>query len=104
MLSRISIALNNFTKYSFIALASTQIIYGFKTRKALDLLRINVLIADTSNTNNVVTINFTTIAIYLITRFVGENNVAIIILLANYRLSHVDVKDAIVFVIMRIKN
>ena len=40
VLSRMSASLNNSTKYSSTSLAPTQIIYGFKTREALNLLRI----------------------------------------------------------------
>ena len=104
MLSRISISLNNFLKYNSISLTSTQIIYEFKIREALNLLRINILIVDSNYTNNAITINFITIAIYLIIRTISENNVAIIILLINYRLNHVNAKNAIVFAAMRIKN
>ena len=35
-----SASLNNFTKYSSISLISTQILYSFRIREALDLLRI----------------------------------------------------------------
>lgn len=40
VLGRMSAALNNSVKYSSTAQAPTQVLYGFKTREALDLLRI----------------------------------------------------------------
>ena len=40
VLAKMSAALNNSIKYSSTAQAPTQILYGFKTREALDLLRI----------------------------------------------------------------
>ena len=40
MLTKKTAALNNLIKYSSTALAPTQILYGFKTREALDLLRL----------------------------------------------------------------
>ena len=39
ILPRMSAALNNSVKYSSTALAPTQVMYGFRTREALDLLR-----------------------------------------------------------------
>lgn len=40
ILPRMSAALNNSTKYSSTSLAPTQVLYGFRTREALDLLRL----------------------------------------------------------------
>ena len=40
MLTKMTAALNNSIKYSLTALAPTQILYKFKTREALDLLRL----------------------------------------------------------------
>ena len=41
VLPRMSAALNNSTKYSSTNRTPTQLIYGFRTREALDLLRID---------------------------------------------------------------
>ena len=43
MLTRILVALNNSTNYSLTNLTLNQVIYSFKTRELLDLLRIKDL-------------------------------------------------------------
>ena len=104
VLSRMSALLNNSIKYSSTALAPTQIIYGFKTREALDLLRIDVPTADADHVNDAATVNSTTAAAYPVARTVGEDDAAVMAPLADYRPNHVDAKDAIAFAAMRMKD
>lgn len=102
VLPRISASLNNFTKYSLTSLASTQIIYGFKTREALDLLRIED--PDVDSRADDISANTPTVIAYSITRSAGGNDAAALISLTNYRSSHIDAKNAITFASLRIKE
>lgn len=91
-----------FTKYSPTSLASTQIIYGFKTREALDLLRIEDPDVDSSADD--VSANTATVMAYPITRSADGNDAAALVPLTDYRSSHIDAKDAIAFASLRIKE
>ena len=51
VLSRISAALNNSIKYSSTSQSPTQVLYDFRTREALDLLRIDDLDAETETSS-----------------------------------------------------
>ena len=51
VLSQLIAILNNFIKYSFIRLASIEILYKFKIRELLNLLSINNL-----NLNNLISL------------------------------------------------
>ena len=84
MLSKILALLNNFIKYSSTILISTKIIYEFKIREALNLLRVNVLIVDTNNANDVLAVNFVIAIVYSIINNIKNNNVSIISSLASY--------------------
>lgn len=123
VLSRMSASLNNSTKYSSTSLAPTQIIYGFKTREALDLLRIEEPDSDfrandvptatdnraddvpAANDNPNATINATTASAYPAIRSAAdENDAPALGPLADYRPCHVDAKDAITCAAMRMKE
>ena len=84
MLLKILTLLNNFIKYNLTILIFTKIIYKLKIRKALNLLRVNVLIVNTNNANDVLVVNFVIAIIYLIINNIKNNNVSVISLLASY--------------------
>ena len=84
MLLKILALLNNFIKYNSTILISTKIIYEFKIRKALNLLRVDVSIIDTNNANDVLVVNFVIAIVYLIINNIENNNVSIISLFASY--------------------
>ena len=140
-----SAALNNFIKYSFTIRTPIQILYGFRTRKAFDLLRIkdfDLIISEiTSKARTVTIIAYfviiksaivgngpsisrskmsslrivifvkSSIAIFYIkgsifitfieTSFTATSHIVII---NEYRLSHIDVKNAITFASLKIKK
>ena len=69
MLSRILAALNNSIKYSFINRTPTQVLYNFRIRKALDLLRIGDLKENPINESRAFrATSASVIAAYLVTR------------------------------------
>ena len=84
MLLKILALLNNFIKYNSTILIFTKIIYEFKIRKALNLLRVNISIVDTNNANDVLAVNFVIAIVYLIINNIENNNVSIISSLASY--------------------
>ena len=55
-----------------------KIIYEFKTRKALNLLRVDISIIVINNANNMLIINFIIATIYLIINNINKNNLFII--------------------------
>ena len=84
MLLKMLALLNNFIKYSSTTLISTQIIYEFKTRKTLDLLRVDVSIAATNNANDVPAANFAVVTAYSVINNTENNNVSAVSSLASY--------------------
>ena len=99
-----SASLNNFIKYSSTTLISTQIIYEFKTRKALDLLRVDVSVVATNNANDVFAANSAVATIYLVINNAENNNVSAVSSLASYQSHHIDAKNVIVFAALRMKK
>ena len=104
VLSKMSALLNNFIKYSSISLAPTQIIYGFKTREALDLLRVDVSAAATDNANDVPAANSAVATVYSVINNAENDNVPAVSPLASYQPHHIDAKNAIAFAALRMKE
>ena len=106
-----SASLNNSTKYSSTAKAPTQILYGFRTREALDLLRLDDPDAATTpaeaNTDEVDNAkpeaNIETVNAHPVTR--SANDAATrLATIDEYRPAHIDAKDAIAFAAMKMKE
>ena len=120
-----SAALNNSTKYSSTALALTQVMYGFRTREALDLLRskyneIDLPDAQSSDKSAVAahpvirsairnaqnpTVGPQEASIPAVHPPVARSppKVSKPVAMHEYRPSHIDAKDAIAFAAMRMK-
>ena len=105
------VSLNNSTKYSSTTKAPTQILYSFRTREALDLLRLNdpdtTITPAEANTNEVDNatpeVNIKTINAYPVTR--STNDAATRpATIDEYRPVHIDAKDAIAFAAMKMKE
>jgi len=89
VLARMPSALNNSTKYSTTNRTPTQIMYGFRTREALDLLRIDDPSAE----------GFDNIK-DLVTHAQPAHPVS----MDEYRPSQIDAKDAIAFAALKMKE
>ena len=70
----------------------------------LDLLRVDVSIVAINNVNDILAANFAIAIIYLIINNIENNNVSAISSLASYQLHHIDAKNVIIFVALRIKK
>lgn len=94
IIDKMSASLNNSTKYSSTNLSPTQVLYGFKTREALDLLRVD--------DNRPPAEGFSNKAL------IGEEVVAIPVHppidIREYRPAHIDASDAIAFTAMKMKD
>ena len=84
MLLKILALLNNSIKYNSTILIFTKIIYKFKIREALNLLRVDVSIVDTNNANDIFAINFVIAIVYLVINNIENNNISIVSSLASY--------------------
>lgn len=111
ILPRVTAALNNSTKYSSTNKTPTEVLYGFKTREALDLLKPHDETDDvqaniTTRTSLHRPIPATpmpatsTPAPPAVTSLLGRAPVA----MTEYRPSHIDAKDAIAFASLRMKD
>ena len=140
-----SAALNNFIKYSFIIRTPIQILYGFRTREAFDLLRIkdfDLIISEITSKARTVTIivyfviiksvivgngpsisrsKMSSLRIVIFVKsstaiFYIKGSISItfietsftatsrIVIINEYRLSHIDIKNAIAFASLKIKK
>ena len=98
--------MNNSTNYSSTNKTPTQVIFGFRTREALDLLRLNdpnKPIEDfgllyTNLEANSVKASHKTILVYPVTPYSDAVGID------KYRLSYINAKDAIAFAAIRIKD
>ena len=121
VLHRMSAALNNSTKYSSTALAPTQVLYGFRTREALDLLRIedpDAQVPATTIAANPITTRSVTRAQQgprstpavedfipaIPTTTPAAEGLRRPAAMSEYRPSHIDAKDAIAFASLRMKE
>lgn len=93
VIDRMSASLNNSTKYSSTSRTPTHVMYGFKTREALDLLRIEDPDAAVSCSNDV-----------LVSPAHPNDPPVRPAVMDEYRPTHIDAKDAIAFAAMMMKD
>lgn len=101
ILARMTASLNNSTKYSSTIKAPTEVIYGFKTREALDLLTPDVQ-PDTVQADGIESL-LAVIHAYPVAQAPARAKPAPATM-TEYRPSHIDAKDAIAFAALRMKD
>ena len=92
ILSHLQTALNNLTKYSSTNLSLNQILFEFKMCEALDLIHINKF--------NIIELIYSAISISTTHKLKFIQ----LIIVNQYKLIHIDAKNAIVFIVLHIKH